>query len=382
MNLTSEDFSGHHTAAKPKRAWFNLGAVYILALSLIAVMSIATFLVMTTLISYNEQAATLINVSGKQRMLSQRIALYSHELERVSLEERSDVRQELRNMLDEFKASHDDMIHGNAERNLQPLRSKTVRQILYEAPYQLDKKLHDYIARVETILAIAGDDLARSDFQTISPSEATQLLQILDRVVKTHENESRDSIAILHIIEKVILSSVLFVLLMEALFLFRPLVKQIKRKTQALENEQERLKSHLKTQRTLNGLLHYLNKPHGSLQQLIDGFMDIMVAIDWLDVDKKGGVFIFKEDSQDIAIAADKYLPKDFDVSVLHEDVFEKQKFDGYFSMPLVHKNKVIGLMTLYLSKEQKNNETSSLFLESASEILSMAVIRQINETS
>lgn len=51
---------------------------YVLGLLMIAVMAFSAFMIMNTVISSNKQTATIINVSGKQRMLSQRLALLSN----------------------------------------------------------------------------------------------------------------------------------------------------------------------------------------------------------------------------------------------------------------------------------------------------------------
>ncbi len=217
----------------------DLGRAYIVGLSLIAIMSIATFAIMITLISHNKSAASLINISGKQRMLSQRIALYANELVIVPDIERPVIRRELRTMLSEFTSSHQDMIVGNKKRNLPPLESEAVREIYFDDPKNLNQKIKNFIRRVENLIEAPDSALTRHnpDLYEIDHVDAIVLLDLLDEVVYIHEVESKAAVSKLQEIEKYVLISVLFVLLLEALFLFRPLVRRVREKTAELRQQ-------------------------------------------------------------------------------------------------------------------------------------------------
>ena len=217
----------------------DLSAAYVIGLSIIAFMSITAYAVTTHIIQKNQSTATLINISGQQRMLSQRIALYANELVIVPKNERPTVRAELEKMLYTFEDNHSDLIEGDAERGLGPLRSETVRRIYFDAPDNLDHKVKEYVELVGKILLADDQDLTfdNPDLYKIDHVNAIELLTLLNRVVHTHERESNMAVRELQQIKTVILAVILSIILIEGFFLFRPLVRSVKEKTKRLEQQ-------------------------------------------------------------------------------------------------------------------------------------------------
>ena len=84
---------------------------YLLALGLIMVLAAFKYYATTNLIQSNDNSSMLINLSGRQRMLSQRIALFSLEqtLAQTSLQ-KSNARANLKNAVDEFEKNHNSLV--------------------------------------------------------------------------------------------------------------------------------------------------------------------------------------------------------------------------------------------------------------------------------
>ncbi len=217
----------------------SLTKAYITALSLVAIMSIITFSLMTLIIEKNKFSGTIINISGKQRMFSQKAALLANELIMLPKDERPLIREKLQKITDEMKRAHHDLIYGNKNRGLPPLQSKIVQNIHFGSEYALDKKIKIYINNLNILLNTPDEKLNRENptLYKINTIDASQILEILDKVVKTYENESQNSLAYLHNVEKGVLASLLIVLLFEALFLFRPLIRHTEEKTAELERQ-------------------------------------------------------------------------------------------------------------------------------------------------
>ena len=218
-------------------------------------MTITTFVIMTTVIKQSESSGTIINVSGKQRMYSQRIAFIANKLIIVDNEERAQTRKTLSDLINNFEESHHSLINGNEEKGLPPLTSKAVRSIYFDAPYNLDAKMREYIQTIKQLIK-APDEQLDSDnphLIKIDSSDALQILPLLDKVVAQYEKESNDALNSLQKIEKFVLISVLILLICEGLFLFRPLVrhsekvkKQLEEQTNELRDAIEKVESTIK----------------------------------------------------------------------------------------------------------------------------------------
>ncbi|MCP4995721.1 MAG: hypothetical protein GY934_18380, partial [Gammaproteobacteria bacterium] len=76
---------------------------YVLALSLIAIFSILAYFNLSHLIKAQSQDGEVINVSGRQRMLSQKIALYSM---RYNTSNRQEIKDELSKNIQLMEKSH------------------------------------------------------------------------------------------------------------------------------------------------------------------------------------------------------------------------------------------------------------------------------------
>lgn len=154
------------------------------------------------------------------------------------------MRQIVAGLVTEFLGSHNDLIHGNEQRGLPPLNSEVIRGTYFDEPDDLDRKVKDYAVAIQVLLDASDADIDAGLAKTIPIDYATSstLLQLLDKVVQQHEKEGKDAISVLQKMEMWILIMVLFVLCLEAAFLYRPMVKQIKERREELEVQAENLR--------------------------------------------------------------------------------------------------------------------------------------------
>lgn len=188
---------------------------YISALLLIALLSIMAYLNLSNLISKQAKYAEIINKSGRQRMLSQQIALFAIYYKT----------KQLKTKVDLMEKTHYYLISL-------PDMSKQVQEIFFEKPIQLDKRVKKYIEH------------AKNFFETRSGislsyilSHSQSLLKDLDRVVNAYQEESERKVAELTKNERIILFLTLLTLLFEALFIFKPINDKIKKRTRELIEE-------------------------------------------------------------------------------------------------------------------------------------------------
>ena len=140
----------------------NLTRRYLLALGFIAALSIAAFVILRSAITAQETGAAVVNVAGRQRMLSQRISRFA--LLYVIAEdatERESLKQTLVNDLALFEESHNGLLNGGSVRGLTSGEtlilpgspSPTVYGMYFQAPMNLDEQVTTFIAETRALLA-------------------------------------------------------------------------------------------------------------------------------------------------------------------------------------------------------------------------------------
>lgn len=226
---------------------------YIFALSLIALLSLLAFFFLETILKKQEQFGDLINITGRQRMLSQRIMLYSHKLYG---KEGKSFTQEMITKRDEalnlFEKSHNDMLDGLLRNTFKVPLSKTVYQY-YLREKGINQKVSSFIDKVKN--AQSSDDLPTNN-------EVDTLLIQLDKAVKLIEAENRAYIKKIEMIELSVLLLTLLVLFLEAFFIFAPQNHSIKNLISDLHAKQlEAIKAKKIKSKFISNMTHEIRTP-------------------------------------------------------------------------------------------------------------------------
>ncbi len=218
---------------------------YLVALGLIAALSIGSHLVLADTLHANEGSAAVINISGRQRMLSQRIATMALELQFGD----ETARVPLRTAIAQFSAAHQQLLQIASD----PGSARQVAASLREAYHgsgDIDRKSSQFIAAAMRIADwppvtpgiarrgqafhatghAAGENstgLYPRDLATLVDLSRGPMLQGLEHVVAVHQAESEAKLERLKVIQWLILGVVLFTLVIEALFIFRPMIQRL-----------------------------------------------------------------------------------------------------------------------------------------------------------
>lgn len=220
-----------------------LTILYVLALSAVALLTIlGQFLVQRSL-ERQLSDSTVINIAGRQRMLSQKItklALQIHTSDNPY--QRAEGRNELHESLELWETCHRGLQIGNQDLGLPGNNSEAVTDLFAE----LEPSFQAIRQAAATILAA---NVEEQDRQEIAPALAIILdnegdfLAGMDQIVYACDQEAESRVASLKGVERGLLLITLIVLLFEGLFIFRPAVSQIQRMVARLRENAEALET-------------------------------------------------------------------------------------------------------------------------------------------
>lgn len=220
-------------------------ALYIIALSMIAILSITGQVVVQRLLTTIESDAGLVNVAGRQRMLSQRIARLALEMERlletdaVPSDKLTQKRTALIESVELWTESHQSL-RTDAIRaaNSQDLAD---RFAILEPHYQAIQEG----ASSFTAQEISASQRSRATPNSIASEvieHSEQFLREMDQIVKLFEIDATKRVANLERIERALLITTLIVLLLEGCFIFSPAIRSLRRLMETNAKNQDRLR--------------------------------------------------------------------------------------------------------------------------------------------
>jgi len=191
--------------------------------SLFAILFLITIAIynMITMISDHSSYAKLLNMSGKQRMLSQRVSL-------LATQYKKEESIEIQKILIELKSNHEFLINRKL--------SKELENIYYQKTHNLNKTLKQFIELNYKYL----ENKNISDLKKII-SVQNKILHSLDTVVYTIENESKEFSDFMIKVEVLIILFIALLLYIESNYIFKPMLKKIEKERQKEKITKEKL---------------------------------------------------------------------------------------------------------------------------------------------
>lgn len=197
-------------------------SAYIIGVSTVLLLTIVNQFLIQRVISEQKFDATVINLAGKQRMLSQKIAkeVYKVEIDNNTL-------QRLKESVKAWDLAHLALQNGSSELGVPTLESEIIKEKFNQIdPYK--KAISEAVKGVESVQDIA------SIHDIVSTNEGV-FLQLMDEIVTSLEYESRDRIKRLVLLEVSLALFSLLIILFEVLFIFKPLLESLSREKEKLE---------------------------------------------------------------------------------------------------------------------------------------------------
>lgn len=202
--------------------------IYAGALALIATLSMVTHVMVDAIVQRQEATARVVNISGRQRMLSQRIAMMALELSRADAQIQKSAGDELAAAINLMAASHKALQEGSKELGISPDKSPAVKAVYNDDPYRLNARVAAYLDQARGYLALSPQERPTSAYLSeIQAAAHGPILQALDAAVKQYETDSEEAIRQLRRILLSLVGMMLATLGAEAIFIFRPLFRKL-----------------------------------------------------------------------------------------------------------------------------------------------------------
>lgn len=218
--------------AERKDPVYLLTVGYMLALVIIAVMSLCIHVVIGQVVAEQNNAAVV--VAARQGHLSQKIAFYATQYADTG---DAVVGDQLRDAIEHMKRSHRSLVEGDRSLNVPSTMSPELHRIYFALPFNLDQKVSDFISKAEAFIAAPPDKITRDnpDFKYMVETARGPLVNALDAATTEYEAESEARIGKLQSYQKMALFVIFATLLAEAVLIFRPLVLRVHRYAERLK---------------------------------------------------------------------------------------------------------------------------------------------------
>lgn len=213
-----------------QRTFSKLSRLYIIALSTIALSVIISQFFVRDHLNNQESDSTVINVAGRQRMLSQKLTKEIVSLS-VSLEEkkRKELKSKIKKTLALWSLSHNALQKGSDSLGLPAKNSTVIKErflVLNPIFDTIQKVAKSIITKLEKSPIISIEELT-VDISKVTKKESDFLL-IMDDIVNQYDKEADIKVTWLRKFEFFLMILTLLILLAEFLFIFWPTAKSVK----------------------------------------------------------------------------------------------------------------------------------------------------------
>ncbi|WP_052128456.1 response regulator [Neosynechococcus sphagnicola] len=214
------------SASPPDHVTGSLTRRYIAALVTIAMLLLGSQLLVQLTLRKAVSDAHIINIAGRQRMLSQRLSKVALEIAIApTAADRSFHLQELQQVVDLWQRSQQGLQQGDLGLSLPGHNSPAIQQQFAAiAPH-----FQGMLIPAQHLLA-TGNQLQSQSLATVQQILAHEgnFLEGMDQIVAAYEREASQRVSSLQRLEITLVVIALFVLLLEARYIFHPAIQQIR----------------------------------------------------------------------------------------------------------------------------------------------------------
>ena len=221
--------------AKRQPGAINLTARYLLTFLVLGALALANYLILRTQIEDSRAVSAVIAETGRQRSLLQRSALVAQRLAAASqAAERNRLRSELLATIAPLHVTREELSPGSPG---PPGLFPEVQALYFERPWMLYVRMKEYVARARALVDSPDQELnwANPHLQFIDEAAmAGAMVDALDAVVAAYQRRSDERTAYLRGLALWSFGSIIAVLGVSGLLVFRPMVERVRQDMEAL----------------------------------------------------------------------------------------------------------------------------------------------------
>ena len=223
---------------------------YLIALSITAFLFILIAVTLEYVIETQKSRALMINLSGKQRMLTKEIALKGlQEVSDPDSASQEAVKKELLSAVEELQKNHNELILSSIPE---------IQDVYFGTSTSLDYQVRQYIDNAMSFANMPEPvgEKQKLYVDSILIPDSEKLLKSLDEVTYRFQMESERKIAEQQRIVRISLLLVLLILLLQGVYIFRPMIHTIEKEKEELLS----LNKELDRQASTDGLTGVANR--------------------------------------------------------------------------------------------------------------------------
>lgn len=201
---------------------------YLLAVMIIAFLSGVAFYTLKTALNDFDSTAYIVNLSGRQRMLSQHIALDAHRLHEqkfIASKPYENTTSLMSRNISDMRKANKQLSSGFLENRKVVDLSPTLRE-LYFGDKDVYNRVNDYLDKATLVLESPSAERVKTAIAWIDDN-SEQLLKDLNTIVNQYQAEGEERLAFIERLEIGVISTTLLALLLEILFIFRPMAREV-----------------------------------------------------------------------------------------------------------------------------------------------------------
>jgi len=218
---------------------------YLLALLIIALLSLAAYLTQIYVIATGRSNAAFINISGSQGIHAQRVALFSSLMasSTAAPSVKENYRRQLKISIDELARDEEMLTHGNAELYLPYTLSPKLQDLYFGEPWHVDGQVQAYLNAARKIATTPDEVLKPDNPDLLYVQEKAQheLVDGLNQVLaQAHADRESERERLLWM-QAFVFTLIIVTLVTEIILIFRPMVNMIVTETRQLTASERRL---------------------------------------------------------------------------------------------------------------------------------------------